>query len=87
MFCGLKSKFYLCINIERKGIINKLKIKIMTTIEKLNRQFDKLNKEYVKISKQMDAIAMTECTWNLEEKLDEIQNQMCVISNEIEKYS
>ena len=59
----------------------------MNTIEKLNRQFEKLNKQYVKISKQMDAIAMTQCTWDLEEKLDEIQNQMCVISNEIEKYS
>ena len=33
MFCSLKTKFYFCINIERKGIINKLKIKIMTILE------------------------------------------------------
>ena len=80
-------KLYFCNTIIETATNNKLKIKIMTKVEKLNRQFEKLNKQYVKISKQMDAIAMTECTWNLEEKLDEIQNQMCVISNEIEKCS
>ena len=39
MFCSLKSKFYFCINIERKVIINKLQnLKIMKaiTIESVN---------------------------------------------------
>jgi hypothetical protein len=52
----------------------------MTTSEKLSKQFTKLNKEYVKIDKQMNAIAMTQCTWDLEQKLEEIQNKMSKIS-------
>jgi hypothetical protein len=56
------------------------KLQIMTTSEKLSKQFTKLNKEYVKIDKQMNAIAMTQCTWDLEQKLEEIQNKMSKIS-------
>ena len=41
MFCILKSKFYFCINIERNGIINKLKIKIMTTVAQIVKVIEK----------------------------------------------
>jgi transketolase len=57
----------------------------MTTQEKLNKKFETLNKKYVKISKQMDKVANTQCTWEMEQQLENIQTQMSKISVELEE--
>jgi uncharacterized protein YukE len=57
----------------------------MTTQEKLNKKFETLNKKYVKISKQMDKVANTQCTWEMEQQLENIQTEMSKISAELEE--
>ena len=44
-----------------------------------------MNKKYVKISKQMDKVANTQCTWEMEQQLENIQAEMSKISAELEE--
>jgi uncharacterized protein YukE len=57
----------------------------MTTQKELNKKFETLNRKYVKLSNQLDKIGATSNTWDLEDKLEEIQQEMCKISAQLEE--
>jgi hypothetical protein len=63
-----------------------IKTKEIMTYETLSKKFDKLNKSYVKLNKSVTKDSTEEYCTMVSLKLEEIQYQMSLVSNELEKY-